>query len=76
MCVAMPGRVISIGTAIPGAVMGVVEFGDRTLEINLMMLPDIEIGDHILVHSGFAIRRVSGSLPELRTDSGHHTSHA
>ncbi len=76
MCVAMPGRVISIGEPVPGAVMGVAEFGDRTLEINLMMLPDIEIGDHILVHSGFAIRRVSGALPELRTDSGHYASQA
>jgi hydrogenase maturation factor len=55
----MPGRVTSIDPPIPGATMGLVEFGDRTLKINLVMLPDVEIGDHILVHSGYAIRTVA-----------------
>lgn len=66
MCVAIPGRVISIGDATPGAVMGRVEFGDRTLNINLVMLPDINVGDHVLVHSGYAIRSVpSGIVDEV-----------
>ena len=62
MCVAMPGRVISIGDPMPGAVWGEVAFGDRVLEINLVMIPGIEVGDHILVHSGYAVRTVEGSV--------------
>jgi hydrogenase maturation factor len=49
--------------------MGLVEFGDRTLEINLVMLPDVEIGDHILVHSGYAIRTVAESALFPEADS-------
>jgi hydrogenase expression/formation protein HypC len=74
MCVAMPGTVTSIGTSVPGAVMGLVEFGDRTLEVNLVMLPDVEIGDHILVHSGFAIRTVAEPYRGLHPDSERHVS--
>lgn len=58
MCVAVPGRVASIGPPTPGAAMGSVDFGDRNLEINLVMLPDVAIGDYVLVHSGYAIRTV------------------
>lgn len=74
MCVAMPGKIMSIGASVPGAVMGLVDFGDRTLEINLIMLPDVKIGDHILVHSGFAIRMVREPFHGLHTDSGHRTA--
>jgi hydrogenase maturation factor len=58
----MPGRVISIGEPMPGAVWGEVTFEDRVLEINLVMLPDVEVGDHVLVHSGYAVRTVQGSV--------------
>lgn len=66
MCVAVPGRVASIGPPTPGAVMGRVEFGDRNLDINLVMLPDVGVGDYVLVHSGYAIRTVPA---DLATDS-------
>jgi hydrogenase expression/formation protein HypC len=59
MCVAMPGRIISIDPPSTGAIWSQVEFGDRILKVNLVMLPDVEIGDHVLVHSGYAIRTVS-----------------
>jgi hydrogenase expression/formation protein HypC len=59
MCVAMPGRIISIDAPSTGAIWSQVEFGDRILKVNLVMLPDVEIGDHVLVHSGYAIRTVS-----------------
>jgi hydrogenase maturation factor len=53
----------------PGAVMGQVEFGDRTLEINLIMVLDIEVGDHVLVHSGYAIRTVSREVATRVTET-------
>ncbi len=64
MCVAVPGRVISIGESTPGAVMGRVEFGDRRLDINLVMLPGVNVGDHVLTHSGYAIRIVPSGVAE------------
>lgn len=67
MCVAIPGEVKSIGSPTPGAVMGEVEFGDRTLEINLFMLPRVAVGDHILVHSGYGIRIVAGKATDQLT---------
>ena len=68
MCVAVPGRVASIGLPMPGAVMGRVEFVDRTLEVNLIMLPDVEVGDHVLVHSGYAIRVVADDVAADATE--------
>jgi len=62
MCVAMPGKVISIDAPSTGAVWSEVEFGDRVLKVNLVMLPNVDIGDHVLVHSGYAIRRVPAQV--------------
>ena len=58
----VPSRVVSIGSQLPGALMAHVEFGDRALEINPIMLPDIAIGDRVLVHAGYAIRVVSDEV--------------
>ena len=73
MCVAVPGRIISIEAPSTGAIWSQVQFGDRVLRINLVMLPDVGIGDHVLVHSGYAIRTVSSqtitdSLPAADSD--------
>lgn len=66
MCVAMPGRVVAIDAPSTGAIWSKVEFGDRILRVNLVMLPDTKIGDHVLVHSGYAIRTVS---PQTAADA-------
>lgn len=59
MCVAIPGQVESIETS-GASRMGRVHYatGD-TRSVELAMVPDAEVGDHVIVHSGFAIRRVS-----------------
>lgn len=72
MCVAMPGKVISIDTPSTGAVWSQVEFGDRILKVNLVMLPDVDVGDHVLVHSGYAIRRVPAQVVD---DAAHAHAH-
>ncbi len=58
MCVAIPGRVVSIGDAAPGILPGVVEFAEQVNTVNLVMVPDVDIDDYVVVHSGFAIRVV------------------
>jgi hydrogenase expression/formation protein HypC len=56
MCVAAPGKIISIGQPSTALIPAEVVFPDRTLEVNLVMLPEASVGDHVIVHSGYAIR--------------------
>lgn len=60
MCVAVPGRVVSISDGPAPSRPGLVEFGPGDVrEIDLAMLPDAVVGDYVITHSGFAIRKVS-----------------
>ena len=56
MCVAAPGRIISIGEPSTALVPAEVVFPDRVLEVNLIMLPEAVVGDNVIVHSGYAVR--------------------
>ena len=54
MCLAIPGKVISIdgNTAM-------VDYGGVRKKASLLVLPDVKVGDMIMVHAGFAIAKVS-----------------
>lgn len=56
MCVAVPGRIVSIGEPSTALVPAEVVFPDRTLDVNLIMVPEAVVGDKVIVHSGYAIR--------------------
>lgn len=54
MCLAIPSRIISMD----GFKATVDVYGARR-DINLMLLPEeVNIGDHVLVHAGFALQKV------------------
>ncbi|MBM3553166.1 MAG: HypC/HybG/HupF family hydrogenase formation chaperone [Alphaproteobacteria bacterium] len=55
MCLAVPGRVLSISGDDPLTRLGRVDFGGIVKEINLAFAPQARIGDHVLAHVGFAI---------------------
>jgi hydrogenase expression/formation protein HypC len=55
MCLAVPGQILSISGDEPLMRVGRVDFGGVVKEINLAYVPEAEIGDHVLVHVGFAI---------------------
>jgi hydrogenase expression/formation protein HypC len=55
MCLAVPGRVLSIAGDDPIMRVGRVDFGGVVKEINLAYVPEAAVGDHVLVHVGFAI---------------------
>jgi hydrogenase expression/formation protein HypC len=57
MCLAVPGRVLGIVER-DGTTMGEVDFGGVRKEVCLQYLPDVEVGDHVIVHVGFAIQRL------------------
>jgi hydrogenase expression/formation protein HypC len=52
MCLAVPAKIISInGTNAKVDIMGNISFADISL------LSDINIGDYVMVHAGFAIQK-------------------
>ena len=55
MCLAIPGRILSMTGDDPLMRVGRVDFGGIVKEINLAYVPEAGIGDHVLVHVGFAI---------------------
>jgi hydrogenase expression/formation protein HypC len=55
MCLAVPGLVLSISGDEPMARTGKVKFGGITKEVNLSYVPEVEVGDYVIVHVGFAI---------------------
>jgi hydrogenase expression/formation protein HypC len=58
MCLAVPAKVLSVEEEPSGLAMGTVSFGGITKDVCLACVPDVEIGDHVLVHAGFAISKV------------------
>ncbi|AFM16888.1 hydrogenase assembly chaperone HypC/HupF [Mycolicibacterium chubuense NBB4] len=57
MCLAVPGRIISIEER-DGTLMSVVDFGGVSKDVCLQYIPDAEVGQYVVVHVGFAIQRL------------------
>jgi hydrogenase expression/formation protein HypC len=57
MCLAVPGRVVSV-TDKDGTTMADVDFGGLRKEVCLAYIPDVTIGEYVIVHVGFAIQRL------------------
>lgn len=57
MCLGIPGKVIRIWDEV-GTRMSTVDFGGTTKSVCLAYLPDLEIGEYVIVHAGFAITRL------------------
>jgi len=55
MCLAIPGRILSMAGDDPLMRVGRVDFGGLVKEINLAYVPEAALGDYVLVHVGFAI---------------------
>lgn len=61
MCLGIPGRIIERG-ADRGLPMGVVDFGGVRRSCCLAYVADqVEVGDYVIVHVGFAISKVQES---------------
>ena len=55
MCLAVPGRLLSVVGEDPMTRAGRVDFGGIVKEINLAFVPDARVDDYVLVHVGFAL---------------------
>jgi hydrogenase expression/formation protein HypC len=57
MCLAVPGRVVSLHEQ-DGQEMAQVDFGGVRKEVCLAYVPDAQVDDYVIVHVGFAIQRL------------------
>lgn len=55
MCLAIPGKILSLTEAQPLMRLGKVSFGGVVKEVNLTYVPEAQVGDYVIVHVGFAI---------------------
>lgn len=55
MCLAVPGRILSVAGDDALSRVGRVDFGGLIKEVNLIYVPEAEPGQYVLVHVGFAI---------------------
>jgi hydrogenase expression/formation protein HypC len=58
MCLAVPGKVTSIDDSNPDLKMANVNFSGVSKEVCVQWLPDVKIGDYVLVHVGFALNKI------------------
>ncbi len=54
MCLGIPGKVIEID-----GIMAKASFGGSVVNIGLHMVEDVRVGDYVLVHTGFALQKIS-----------------
>ena len=58
MCLAVPGKVVSIDERNPELKMAKVNFSGVSKEVCIQWLPDVNVGDYVLVHVGFALNKI------------------
>jgi hydrogenase expression/formation protein HypC len=58
MCLAIPGKVLEISHDPQGVRMARANFGGIIKQVCLEYTPEIEPGDYVLVHVGFALGKV------------------
>jgi hydrogenase expression/formation protein HypC len=58
MCLAVPGKIVSVSGEDPLMRTGKIDFGGILKEVSLAYVPEAKIGDYVIVHVGFALSRV------------------
>ena len=56
MCLALPGKVLAIDEATE---MATVAVGQVKVDVSLALVDDIELGDYVLIHVGYALNKLS-----------------
>lgn len=55
MCLAVPMEVTEINDF-----RGIARMGGVSRDVNLMLVPDVKVGDYVIIHAGSAISILSG----------------
>lgn len=53
MCVAVPAKIITVSDNI-----ALIESAGVSKKIDISLVPDVNVGDYVIVHAGFAIQVV------------------
>ena len=61
MCLAIPGKILSIEGTDPVLRSARVDFGGIVKRIHLACVPDAQVNDYVLVHVGLAISKIDES---------------
>jgi hydrogenase expression/formation protein HypC len=59
MCLAVPGKIITIDNKDELMRTGNVDFGGIVKQVNLTLVPEAQVDNYILVHAGFAIGKIN-----------------
>jgi hydrogenase expression/formation protein HypC len=58
MCLAIPGKIMSISGKDPLERTGKIDFGGILKQASLAYVPEAKVGDYVIVHVGFALSRL------------------
>ncbi len=67
MCLAVPAKVMTKVVMSPVQIEGKVDFGAGVIKtVNFSFVPDVAIGDDVLVHAGVAIQKLPSEEAAVR----------
>lgn len=69
MCIGIPARVVSIAENSLGVRMATVDYAGSTREVCLEYVPEAGLGDHVIVHMGFAVSRLTAQEAAEASDT-------
>ena len=61
MCLALPARVLSVDAITDTATVAIEQV---RVEVSLALLENIQVGDYVLVHVGYALQKISEEQAE------------
>lgn len=68
MCLAVPGQVIEIEGDEQLTRKALVDFSGIRKSVSLGLMPEVELGDYLLVHAGVAISRIDEDYAQKTLD--------
>ena len=69
MCLAVPGKILSIDESDPDLLMARVQFGKAVRDICIQWVDDVKVGDYILAHVGTALSKVDEADAKFTLDA-------
>ncbi len=69
MCLAVPGKIMSIDNSDPELKMAKVKFGEITKDICIQWVKDVTEGDYIIAHIGTALSKLDEADAKATLDA-------
>lgn len=69
MCLAVPGKILSIDRSNPDSSMARVQFGATIRDISIQWLNEVRVGDYIMAHVGTALSKVDEEDAKFTLDA-------